>query len=45
MATPVNWKQGEDVVITGAVSNDEAKEIYGTWKEPKPYMRIVPQPS
>jgi alkyl hydroperoxide reductase subunit AhpC len=45
VATPVNWKQGEDVVITGAVSNDEAKEIYGSWKEPKPYMRIVPQPS
>jgi thioredoxin-dependent peroxiredoxin len=44
VATPVNWKQGEDVVITGAVSNDEAKEIYGTWKGPKPYMRIVPQP-
>jgi alkyl hydroperoxide reductase subunit AhpC len=45
VATPVNWKQGEDVVITGAVSNDEAKEIYGSWKEPKPYIRIVPQPS
>jgi alkyl hydroperoxide reductase subunit AhpC len=45
VATPVNWKQGEDVVITGAVSNDEAKEIYGTWDEPKPYIRIVPQPS
>ncbi|MGH3732385.1 MAG: peroxiredoxin [Acidimicrobiales bacterium] len=45
VATPVNWKQGEDVVLTGAVSNDEAKEIYGTWKEPKPYMRIVPQPN
>jgi thioredoxin-dependent peroxiredoxin len=45
VATPVNWKLGEDVVITGAVSNDEAKEIYGTWKEPKPYIRIVPQPS
>jgi thioredoxin-dependent peroxiredoxin len=45
VATPVNWKQGEDVIITGAVSNDEAKEIYGTWKEPKPYIRIVPQPS
>jgi thioredoxin-dependent peroxiredoxin len=44
VATPVNWKQGEDVVITGAVSNDEAKEIYGTWDEPKPYIRIVPQP-
>jgi alkyl hydroperoxide reductase subunit AhpC len=45
VATPVNWKQGEDVVITGAVSNDEAKEIYGTWDEPKPYIRIVPQPN
>jgi thioredoxin-dependent peroxiredoxin len=44
VATPVNWRQGEDVVITGAVSNDEAKEIYGSWKEPKPYIRIVPQP-
>jgi len=45
VATPVNWKQGEDVVIAGSVSNDEAKTIYGTWKEPKPYIRIVPQPS
>ena len=45
VATPVNWKQGEDVVIAGSVSNDEAKEIYGSWKEPKPYIRIVPQPS
>jgi len=44
VATPVNWKQGEDVVIAGSVSNDEAKEIYGTWDEPVPYMRIVPQP-
>ncbi len=44
VATPVNWKPGEDVVIAGSVSNDEAKEIYGTWKEPKPYIRIVPQP-
>jgi thioredoxin-dependent peroxiredoxin len=45
VATPVNWKQGEDVVIAGSVSNDEATEIYGSWKEPKPYIRIVPQPS
>jgi len=44
VATPVNWKPGEDVIITGAVSNDEAKEIFGEWKEPKPYIRIVPQP-
>ena len=42
---PVNWKQGEDVIIAGSVSNDEAKQIYGDWKEPKPYIRIVPQPN
>ena len=45
VATPVNWKQGEDVVIAGSVSNDQAKEIFGEWKAPKPYIRIVPQPS
>ena len=45
VATPVNWKQGDDVIIAGSVSNDEAKEIYGTWDEPKPYIRIVPQPT
>ncbi len=45
VATPVNWKQGDDVIIAGSVSNDEAKEIFGDWKEPKPYIRIVPQPS
>ena len=44
VATPVNWKHGEDVIISGAVSNDEAKEIFGEWQEPKPYIRIVPQP-
>jgi alkyl hydroperoxide reductase subunit AhpC len=44
VATPVNWKQGEDVVIAGSVSNEEAKQIFGEWKEPKPYIRIVPQP-
>jgi alkyl hydroperoxide reductase subunit AhpC len=44
VATPVNWKQGEDVIIAGSVSNDEAKEIFGDWKSPKPYIRIVPQP-
>jgi alkyl hydroperoxide reductase subunit AhpC len=44
VATPVNWKQGEDVIIAGSVNNDEAKEIFGSWKEPKPYIRIVPQP-
>jgi alkyl hydroperoxide reductase subunit AhpC len=45
VATPVNWTQGEDVIIAGSVSNDEAKQIFGDWKEPKPYLRIVPQPS
>jgi len=45
VATPVNWRQGEDVIIAGSVSNEEAKETFGEWKEPKPYIRIVPQPS
>ncbi|HEX3622668.1 MAG TPA: peroxiredoxin [Acidimicrobiales bacterium] len=45
VSTPVNWNPGEDVIIAGSVSNDEAKQIYGEWKEPKPYIRIVPQPS
>jgi alkyl hydroperoxide reductase subunit AhpC len=44
VSTPVNWKPGEDVIIAGSVSNDEAKKIFGNWKEPKPYIRIVPQP-
>jgi len=45
VATPVNWKPGEDVIIAGSVSNDEAKEKYPDgWKEPRPYIRIVPQP-
>jgi alkyl hydroperoxide reductase subunit AhpC len=44
VATPVNWKEGEDVIIAGSVSNDQAKEIFGEWKSPKPYIRIVPQP-
>jgi alkyl hydroperoxide reductase subunit AhpC len=45
VSTPVNWQQGEDVIIAGSVSNDEAKEIFGEWEAPKPYIRIVPQPS
>jgi len=45
VATPVNWKQGEDVIIAGSVSDDEAKKTYpGGWKAPRPYLRIVPQP-
>jgi len=43
VSTPVNWQQGEDVIIAGSVSNDEAKELFGEWEEPKPYIRIVPQ--
>jgi thioredoxin-dependent peroxiredoxin len=44
VATPVNWQQGDKVIIAGSVSNDEAKETFGEWEEPKPYIRIVPQP-
>jgi thioredoxin-dependent peroxiredoxin len=44
VSTPVNWQHGEDVIIAGSVPNDEAKEIFGEWQEPKPYIRIVPQP-
>jgi alkyl hydroperoxide reductase subunit AhpC len=45
VATPVNWKQGEDVIIAGSVSDDEARQTYpGGWKAPRPYIRIVPQP-
>jgi alkyl hydroperoxide reductase subunit AhpC len=45
VATPVNWKPGGDVIISGAVSDDEAKRLYPKgWKAPKPYLRVVPQP-
>ena len=45
VATPVNWQPGQDVIIAGSVSDDEAKKIYPQgWKAPKPYLRIVPQP-
>ena len=46
VATPVNWRSGEKVIIAGSVSNDEAKEIWPDgWDEPKPYIRIVDQPA
>jgi alkyl hydroperoxide reductase subunit AhpC len=46
VATPANWKQGDDVIIAGSVSNDEAREIWPDgWEEPKPYIRIVSQPA
>ena len=45
VATPVNWKQGEDVIIAGSVSDEDAKKTYPQgWKSPRPYIRIVPQP-
>ena len=45
VSTPVNWKQGDDVIIAGSVNNEQAKELFGEWKSPKPYIRIVPQPN
>ena len=46
VATPVNWQQGEDVIIAGSVSNDDAKQIWPEgWESPKPYIRIVPDPT
>jgi alkyl hydroperoxide reductase subunit AhpC len=45
VSTPVNWKQGDDVIIAGSVSDEDAKKTYPEgWKAPKPYLRIVPQP-
>jgi alkyl hydroperoxide reductase subunit AhpC len=45
VSTPANWKQGEDVILGGAISDEEAKKLYPAgWKAPKPYIRIVPQP-
>ncbi|HKT44341.1 MAG TPA: peroxiredoxin [Gaiellaceae bacterium] len=44
VSTPAQWQQGDDVIISGSVSNDEARELFGEWEEPKPYIRIVPQP-
>jgi alkyl hydroperoxide reductase subunit AhpC len=45
VSTPVNWQQGDDVIIAGSVSDDEAKELFGEWESPRPYIRIVPQPN
>jgi alkyl hydroperoxide reductase subunit AhpC len=45
VATPANWKQGEDVIIAGSVSDEDAKKKFPQgWKAPKPYIRVVPQP-
>jgi thioredoxin-dependent peroxiredoxin len=45
VSTPAQWQPGEDVIISGSVSDDEARETFGEWKSPKPYIRIVPQPA
>jgi alkyl hydroperoxide reductase subunit AhpC len=45
VATPAQWQQGDKVIISGTVSNDEAKELFGDYESPKPYIRIVPQPN
>ena len=45
VATPAQWQQGDKVIIAGSVNNEQAKEMFGEWEEPKPYIRIVPQPS
>jgi len=45
VATPAQWKQGDDVIVAGSVSDDQAKELFGDFEAPKPYIRIVPQPS
>jgi hypothetical protein len=44
VATPAQWQNGDDVIISGSVSDEEAKQTFGEWQSPKPYIRIVPQP-
>ena len=44
VSTPANWRPGDDVIIAGSVSDEQAKEIFGEWESPRPYIRIVPQP-
>src|ERR1700759_3536367 len=45
VATPAQWQRGDDVIIAGSVSADQAKELFGEWQSPKPYIRIVPDPA
>ncbi|HVW87848.1 MAG TPA: peroxiredoxin [Gaiellaceae bacterium] len=45
VSTPAQWEQGGDVIVSGSVSDDEAREIFGEFRSPKPYIRVVPQPS
>jgi thioredoxin-dependent peroxiredoxin len=44
VSTPAQWTEGDDVIIAGSVSDEEAKALFGSWQAPKPYIRIVPQP-
>src|SRR5687767_12372975 len=44
VATPAQWQRGDDVIIAGSVSDDDARELFGEWESPKPYIRIVPEP-
>jgi thioredoxin-dependent peroxiredoxin len=44
VSTPANWRQGDDVIIAGSVTDEQARELFGDWQAPKPYIRIVPQP-
>jgi alkyl hydroperoxide reductase subunit AhpC len=44
VSTPANWNRGDDVIIAGSVSDEQAKEIFGEWEAPRPYIRIVPEP-
>ncbi len=44
VSTPVNWQQGDDVIVAGSVSDDQARELFGDFAAPRPYLRIVPQP-
>jgi alkyl hydroperoxide reductase subunit AhpC len=44
VSTPANWKPGEDVIIAGSVNDEQARELFGEWESPKPYIRIVPAP-
>jgi alkyl hydroperoxide reductase subunit AhpC len=45
VSTPAQWTPGEDVIISGSVNDEQAKELFGQWESPKPYIRIVPDPS
>jgi alkyl hydroperoxide reductase subunit AhpC len=45
VSTPAQWQKGDDVIISGSVDNEQAKEMFGEWEEPKPYIRIVPEPT